>query len=376
MKKIFFVLFLAVLSFFTYRLHQEPSLNWDVLPYMALELKMDGHDTKEQHQLAYEALKRTSPETFKQCTYPGGEYEEFRAHMYTHPDAFQELLSMYDIKPAYVAACYVAWQYFGYDLAYSTYVPNILAFFCIGLIFFMWASRYLSGALTFLLGCMIMASDSLHHAARMSNPDLFGAALLLFGLYILFEFKKTLLAAIFVGLSILARPDGIILAGMCYGFIFLLQRKAFNFKWAYVFLSFGLIIGAYLLPKTWTQNPGYGVLFYHTFYKYFLYPVSQNHGITFAEYFFVLQRNAFHFFKEPLVLYLFFTNLVFFYTRRGFNPLSLKIEEVMFFAITAAYIIRFIVYPFMWPGYWLTYYFLLAIIAIKSLVSYRQTDED
>jgi hypothetical protein len=374
MKKIFFILFLAVLSFFTYRLEQEPSFNWDMIPYMALELKIDGYTDKAQHKLAYEELKKISPEIYKNCTTPGGHYQEFRQHMYTHPDAFKELLSMYDIKPAYVVAAYLFWKTGAYNLAYSTFMPNILGFFCIGLIFYFWCSRYLSGILSFLLSTMLMASDSLHHAARLSNPDLFGAFLLFLGFFILFEYRKLFFAAIIISISLLARPDGIILAGISYGFILLFQRKTFGVKWSIFGLSLTIMIAAYLLPKLWTQNPGYGVLFYHTFYKYFSYPVSDSHSVTFSEYIFVLQRNAFHLLKEPLVLYLFFTCLIFFYTRKAFNPMHLKIEEFMFFSVIIAFIIRFIIYPFMWPGYWLTYYFLLTIVSIKSLTSYKKDE--
>lgn len=367
MKYLVFIIYLFILSAFTGVLSQKSEYNWDFIPYVALELKLDGQNETNQHKLAYQELKTHMPEKIKTHINPNTDQKKFRNHMYTNPKAFQELLSLYDIKPFYVLTCYAFYK-LGSPLIESTVFPSLLGYFGLGLLFFFWISRYTPWWLALVLCTFLLGTDSLVDGARYSNPDCYGAFLTILGFYLLIERKKWWLALFFLGLAILTRPDAIILVGFVFMGIALFIKHRFQVNYISIVLSFVFIVGCYLLPKLWTLNPGYRVLFVHTFYEYFLFPVSQNRSVTLGEYFFILKSHAFHLFKEPLIIYVFFALACVVLARRNeFSLFSLKLEDVLIFSILAAFLFRFIIYPFMWPGYWLAYYYLLAILSIKIL---------
>jgi hypothetical protein len=372
-KKIALGLLLIVLYIFSITLYKNCEYNWDMIPYTSLMLMIEEQDFNKVHKLTYENIKKEAGvDVFNESISPSPDNPKFRPAMYKDTKAYKEIISLYDIKPLYV---FISWCFYksGFQLIASTVAASVFSYFMIGLLLFIWMSKRLNPYLSLILTICLIGTDTLVDGARYSNPDCLGAMIFFYGTYFLIEKKNYIVSVLLIGLSLLVRPDNVILSGVLFACFFLLGKKWSEISlMKFIMITLVLLI-FYSIPKLWTENPGYRVLFYHTFYEYFIYPVSEGHPVTFSQYFNILKSHLFHIFKEPYIIYLFFGLLIFIHLRR--NQLSfsnLSITEVTFIAILFATLVRFIIYPFMWPGYWIGYYLLSIMVTIRYLHEYKE----
>lgn len=372
-KKIALGLLLIVLSVFSTTLYKNCEYNWDFIPYTSLMLMIEEDDFNKVHKLTYENIKKEAGiDIFNDSVNPSPDNPEYRPTMYSDTKAYKEIISLYDIKPLYV---FVSWCFYksGFQLIEATVATSVFSYFMIGLLLFIWMSKRLNPYLAVLLTIFLMGTDTMVDGARYSNPDCLGAMIFFYGTYFLIEKNNYWLSVVLIGLSLLARPDNAIISGVLFFCFFIFGKKWSNISIAKFSLTVLTLLVFYSIPKLWTENPGYRVLFYHTFYKYFTNPVTEGFPITFEQYFAILKSHLFHIFKEPYIIYLFFGLLIFTHLRKSQLSLSnLSITEVTFIAILLATLVRFIIYPFMWPGYWIGYYLLSIMITIRYLHEYKE----
>ncbi len=71
--KSFYFFCIVLMAFYCFK---RPFNNWDRLPYSALVLKMDHHNAKEAHDLAYKLAKENKPsEYYRKLTDSTNEYK-------------------------------------------------------------------------------------------------------------------------------------------------------------------------------------------------------------------------------------------------------------------------------------------------------------
>jgi hypothetical protein len=121
--KIFYLLCITLVAVYCY---VKPLYNWDILPYTAVVLKMDGYNAKAAHDSSYQLARKNIP---------GKNYDQladstdiFRNKMLTDADAFNQQLAFYVVKPLYNGMGWVAYKA-GVSLPHATVVPSVIAFF-------------------------------------------------------------------------------------------------------------------------------------------------------------------------------------------------------------------------------------------------------
>lgn len=152
-KGIFFVVVAVSLlpaCLFAFR---RPAYNWDMLPYMAIVLKMDKPwlNMEGIHTLTYQMASQKVPETDYRLLKEGN----YRKKMAANAAAFGEQLPFYSVKPLYVGMIYLLYKT-GFSLVSSTMLPSIIAYFFLGLLLFYWMGRYLRPLFALLGSVLVM----------------------------------------------------------------------------------------------------------------------------------------------------------------------------------------------------------------------------
>ena len=115
--RIFYLLCIGAAAFYCFK---RPLYNWDLLPYSALILKMDGYDEKKAFAYTFEAAKKNIP--------PGAYYlltdsmNAYRYKLANNDQAFNEQLPFYVVKPLYTFLAYLAYKA-GFSLLQATFDP-------------------------------------------------------------------------------------------------------------------------------------------------------------------------------------------------------------------------------------------------------------
>jgi 4-amino-4-deoxy-L-arabinose transferase-like glycosyltransferase len=94
----------------------------------------------------------------------------YRTSMQQNADAFKQQLPFYHIKPLYIGLCWLSYSV-GFNLAFATVIPSLLAFFGIGLLLFFWLNKFVSEKQSILITCCILLTMPFTGIGRESSPD-------------------------------------------------------------------------------------------------------------------------------------------------------------------------------------------------------------
>ncbi len=200
-----FLVFVAVLGRTLWR--APPVHNWDMLGYMALSLEWGVGDPVEVHRRTYEAARaELPPEVFQDLVASGVRRERFE-----DPAAFHEHLPFYRARVLYtglVALVHAA----GVPLVQATHGVSLGAFALLAILMFLWVSRSLPPRAAVPVALALAHAPPLVNTACWATADALATGAILFGTYFALERRSWLAAWTFLVLSILARPDSIVLA--------------------------------------------------------------------------------------------------------------------------------------------------------------------
>ena len=200
--------------------NQAPALNWDMLPAMALALAWEENDQVEVHRSAYQhARDELAPETFRELTAPG-----VRQARSQDPAAFHEHLAFYRARVLYTLAVLVLYK-LGAPLAAATWQVSLGAYALSSVLFALWARRRMPLALASIFALGIAHTPGLLKLASYSTADGMATFLLCLGAYLLVERRAFPAAALVFTLSILARPDSVILIFFLALALFLFEER-------------------------------------------------------------------------------------------------------------------------------------------------------
>jgi len=194
---VYIVYFLCLLpvAIFAFK---RPYYNWDMLPYMALALKMDHADSNMVHKMTFSIAKADIP-TVDYGYLTSGEY---RKKMADSTADFYSQLPFYVVKPFYIWMVYLFYK-LGFSLPLSTVLPSILSYLLIGLILLSWLKKYLSTSFAFPAALLIMYSVFMVSMARLSTPDALSSLLLFSAMYLIIEMGSLTGIFLLMWLSIL-----------------------------------------------------------------------------------------------------------------------------------------------------------------------------
>ena len=368
---IFYFLFLSIITIF---ISIKPYYGLDMLPYMAIVLKMDGKESAEQaHNSVYVDLRQeANPSQYLDLA----EGSDYRKALFSDAVAFDEQLSFYVVKPLYLGFSYLFYK-MGAGLLFSTVLPSLLAYFVIGLFLLIWIDKILPNPwLTVWLCMAIITYEPFVELGKTAIPDGLSTMFLLIGCFLFVEKKQLWGSTALFVLAILTRPDNIIL-------VFLILSLAFVRQWyqkvpvSTLLLCFSVCFGAYFIPKLFLEGGAWSVLFYHTFIDRVLYPLSDPPQLSLAEYVAVITKNMVHstyFARTHLLLVLLFAGVT---LRSKFTLTSVTknwtFQQTFMLVLVVALIIRFFLFPFFLERFMAPFLLLSGIIFLKEMVtSYRR----
>jgi hypothetical protein len=198
-----------------------PAWNWDVMGYMGLTLEWESDDPLEVHRGTYAAAQAELPTPVFQSHAAGNKVLRAR---YEDPAVFTEHIAFYRARvlPTFLMSLL---HRSGVPLTRSVWWLALGSFAATGLLMLLWLSRWMPFWVACIASTLMLHAPPLLGSASMATVDAFGTLLICAAAYLLLERRALKSAAALFTLSILARPDSIILIGILAGVVFLLERR-------------------------------------------------------------------------------------------------------------------------------------------------------
>jgi hypothetical protein len=298
LPKVCYVMFLGAAALFSL---QHPKYGWDMLGYMGVIESWHTSNSNAILESAYSAIK-TLPE-YSQLTgssacqpFEVGGLSSYRADVAHNSAHFVQQLRFYSVKPLYVLAV-AALHRSGLAYLKSFVLLSVVSYCAVGIVTWIWVSRYWSGWLTTVFAALVMMNPELVSVARSTTPDAFALMFVAWGLYLLFEFPRSVSGPLLLLISIWVRPDELILVGLLLVMSLWLrvipagasssQVKSIpasfrmgiaqNWQWFFLIVVSLLSYGALQFvsrPYSWS------ILFYHSFIAFLPMPADAIVKIT------------------------------------------------------------------------------------------------
>jgi hypothetical protein len=355
---IFYCLSLLVTMVFAYR---RPLYNWDMLGYMALVVQKDHPGQKEIHQITYSTAKENIPaEDFKALT--GGEHRKMLSES---PGAFFATLPFYAVKPLYIKMASL-FHKAGLTLPMATVLPSIIFYFFIGLLLFSWLSRHLKLFWAFGLSIGIMYSGFMVFLARLSTPDCLSTFLLLSAFYFILEKPSPGWMFLFLLLSVYARLDNIIPAGLIVSFLYFTGKWKAKLKRKTFLLMLLVLAASYFLITGFTMRPfGWGALYYPAFATQLDLSHAYHSNFSFHAYISLVVSQL----ATALVFYhfiFFLCILLLILYSPAFKFRDLTFDQSFSLLLFLIILCRFILYPDLSDRFNVAYYLCFLVLFIKK----------
>jgi len=356
--RICYLFCIGVAAFYCFK---RPLYNWDLLPYSALILKMDGYDAKKAFTYTYEAAKENIP--------PGKYYllvdstNAYRYKLSNNDEAFNEQLPFYVVKPLYTSLAYLAYKA-GFSLPRATLVPSFISYLLIGLLLFHWLSVYLRFSISFFVSLLMMISTPLIEVAKLSTPDCLSALLLLGSFYFIIEKPSLSLALVCMCLSVFARMDNIISCFLVATAIYVSKNWYRQLAFRIFLLIIILFIFCYIMVGLIAWQYGWSVVFYNDFARH-LHPVygSKKH-FAIGDYFRLMYEHIMSAINRSYVAIFMALHALNF--GKSFLQKKPSFDKLFVFLIPVILFIRFILYPDISDRFYIAYYLLIVVLLVKK----------
>ncbi len=364
------VLFVALLARTLRQLERAPTLNWDMLPAMALALEWGEHDPVALHRRTYElARAELPPARFAELTSAG--VRQVRAQ---DPGAFIEHLPFYRGRVLYSLAVY-ALHRLGAPLSAATYWVPLASFaLCAGL-FLLWASRHLPLALAALFALGLAHTPALLNQANMSSADGLATLLTCLGAWALLERRAFAWGLGLLTLAIAARPDALLLVGCTLAASLLLlpraQRPGLGGLVAWLGAAVALVLGL----RGFSGEYGWWPLIQISFVEKSVHPSALATAVDWPEYGAILARQAAAIpgdgYTTTPAGEVTGSTLWFLYAALAALGVALRRTQprcaTLLAALLGAYAARFFLFPQLWDRFYAPFYALVPLCLLAAL---------
>ena len=261
------------MAFFATYLATRPSYDWDTIAYMAVALHMEGVPNDRLHDETYGLIRAALPQAWvdnltgnltpdavavAHATTTMGNID-LRQDWAAHSESFLAQLPFFSVKPLYPALMAVG-NVFGVSLITSGLVISAIAYFLIGMLFFVWFAECMPPFIALGTAALLILNPWLVVLARSVGTDIFSIAFLLFGAYFAIRDRPMLSASIFA-LSILARPENSVYAGMFLLYLGVTRKLTVLQTLGFLIATFAFYAGV----SQFGANYGWKTLFYFVF---------------------------------------------------------------------------------------------------------------
>jgi hypothetical protein len=343
-----------------------PANNWDILPYVGAVYSMESGDTNIVHSKAFETVKNNVDSKTYGLLTTGSAYREA---MLSCAKCFYEQFPFYKIKALYLLTAYLIYK-LGVNAPASFVLVSCFSYVLINLLCFLWL-RIISGKEIIGVFTAIALSifPFLLNSASEAAPNAFSALIVLAAMYFLVIKKKLYPFCALMLVSIIARPDNIILLFVILAVLYF--TKITGDKKAVYIITFisGLVI--FKLVDLWAGNYSWKILFEHGFIDRIISPAEHAPVFTPELYFKA-------FFRWPVLLKL--SNfslqmLIFLLSIYILKDRKLKnnFDLLVLIAMGMGILIHYIVYPVMEDNYFIAQYIVIDLIFIKNVIERLRT---
>lgn len=367
-----------------------PAWNWDVMGYMGLALEWELDDPLEVHAATYAAARAELPAAVFQSHSRGTPVLEAR---FRDPAVFTEHIAFYRsrVLPTFLMSLL---HRAGLPLSQSVWWLALGSFAATGILILFWLARWLPLWQASLCATLLLHAPPLLGSASMATVDSFGTLLLVAAAYLLVERRALYAGAGLFTLSILARPDSVILIGILALVMFVLalrsaQRPSLKFL--------GIWVGAsaltYLGVSAHAAAYGWWPLFQISFGPKVVHPSELPTSTDWALWWSVIQERlaAIPVDAEAssrsmrvgywgtargvtgsafVLVYMAFACLGLALWRRVPKPRCLERQAALLIALLVTYSLRWLLFPQLWDRFFAPLYVLvpLCLVSMAALV--------
>jgi len=342
---------------------RKPYYNWDMLPYMAIIIKMDHSDINLIHKITYKSAKENIPS--KEYGFLIASSNEYRRKMAESPTDFYQQLPFYIVKPLYTGLIYLFYKA-GFSLPKSTVLPSIMAYLMIGLLLFYWLTKYLKLLFAFAGGLLLMFSIYMVSIARESTPDCLSALLMFSAVYFIIEKPSVKLMFLFFLLSIFTRIDNIITCFIILSFL------AFSDKWEkhipikQYFLMLFIMTACYFSITFATTTFGWNIFYYPTFVTSFDLAYKFHTTFPFREYLALMYSKAITaMVLSHLTTFLFLVLLILIPWPGQFRKFGF--DQLFSLLLVLIILVRFILFPDLSDRFYIAFYLIIFIFLVRKI---------
>lgn len=340
---------------------KRPYYNWDMLPYMAIALRIDNPQIHTVHNMTYKSAKENIP---------AREYgflisSDYRKRMAESPASFHRQLPFYIVKPLYIGLVYLFYKS-GISLPVSTVLPSVVAYFLIGLLLLHWLAKYLKPFFAIAGGLLIMYSTYMMSAARISSPDCLSAFFLLAAIYFIIQTPSLKFMFLFFILAILTRIDNIVTAFTIISFL------AFGRTWEkeilikHYFLMISVMIACYF-GITFLATPfNWNVFYYPTFATSLDLSKKIHSTFPLREYFSLMYSKAITAVVFSHITTFIFIVLLIFVPWRG-HVRKFTFDQLFALLLVSTIIVRFILFPDLSDRFYTAFYLTILMLLVRKI---------
>jgi len=253
-----------------------PWRNWDMLPYVASAMSYDDGNIERIHAATYQAAREAGAANLM----AGSRYWE---DMATNAEHFHQQLPFYQVKPMYVGLIYLGHKA-GLSYVTASVVISVVSSVLMFCLIAMWLKKFTQGLLWGALTILSTWAIALTQTSRLSTPDTLSSFLILVSLYLLMETPSKVLGYCVLVLSLLARPDNILLAMVVIAYFNFAAPPclAVTRRWQAVLLVAPLALS--LVVRHVTGFYGWWTGFAHSFYGWMVAPAEFSEPFTIPAY--------------------------------------------------------------------------------------------
>jgi hypothetical protein len=342
---------------------KKPYYNWDMLPYMAIVIKMEHSDINLIHKITYSSAKEGIPS--KEYGFLVSDLSQYRKKMASSPVDFYQQLPFYVIKPLYTGLIYLFYKA-NFSLPASTVLPSIMAYLLIGLLLFYWLSKYFKLLFAFSGGLLLMFSIFMVSIARESTPDCLSAFLMFTAMYFIIEKPSVKLMFLFFLLAIFTRIDNIITCFFILSFLAFSDRWEKRISFKQYFLMLIIMTAIYFSIASIATGYGWNIFYYPTFASSFDLSYKFHTTFLLKEYFALMYSKAITAIVfSHLSTFLFVVLLILMPWPDRFRKFGF--DQLFSLLLVLIISVRFILFPDLSDRFYISFYLVIIIILVRRI---------
>ena len=344
-----YVLFLVLLSLHAY---YNTAYDWDICGYMgsALRLFEDHPDS-----LLPDIIDADMQRGMSVKDYEKGIMRIPLSHLLQkRPDWYVQQFRFYHRRVLYYSLVYGGYR-LGLRFATAARLLSVGCVFGIGLLIWFFVGRRTGWAILTVLVAAVPTQ------AYILKPGALCSLMTLGAIFLLLADRYKYWAFVLLMVSLLVRPDNLILVGMILVFFGIIRREIWNY---WLCVVFGVVI--FVATTALFPLYDYAIGFHHTFYGFIANPADARLSLGYLlwkPYLYAFHRGLYFALTTNFYCILFLAFLVFRYLRED------SVMRSFLLVVVTAMFFHYVLWPVVWPRFFVTHFVIITGMFVKQWCS-------